>query len=118
MRILNFPINDLKLVLHLLKNRGGNITTRVRFNSYPRANISRPDVEKNTNNDISRVSNGLASAVWNACNANARRNCYPRPACLKGGLKYLKGLEKMGANIRIIDDHRAEIIGGTQLHRR
>ena len=112
-RILNFPINDLKLVLHLLKNRGGNITQEsdsiIRVKTSPDLMLKKIQtmIYPGFPTDLQAPFGTLATQTQGATIIH--------DPLFEGRLKYLKGLEKMGANIRIIDDHRAEIIGGTQL---
>ena len=112
-RILNFPVNDLKLVLHLLKNRGGNITQE--SDSIVRVKTSPDLVLKKIQTMIYPGFPTDLQAPFGTLATQTQGATIIHDPLFEGRLKYLKGLEKMGANIRIIDDHRAEIIGGTQL---
>ena len=112
-RILNFPVDDLKLVLHLLQNRGGDIIQE--SDSVIRVKTSPNLVLKKIQTMIYPGFPTDLQAPFGTLATQAQGATIIHDPLFEGRLKYLKGLEKMGANIRIIDDHRAEIIGGTQL---
>ena len=112
-RILNFPTNDLRLVLHLIKHRGGNITQE--SDSIIRVQTSPNLVLKKIQTMIYPGFPTDLQAPFGTLATQTQGATIIHDPLFEGRLKYLKGLEKMGANIRIIDDHRAEIIGGTEL---
>ena len=114
MRILNFPTNDLRSVLHLMKNRGGDITQEsesvVCVKTSPKLRLKKIQtmIYPGFPTDLQAPFGTLATQT--------QGTTLIHDPLFEGRLKYLQELEKMGANIRIIDDHRAEIIGKTPLY--
>ncbi|OGZ60158.1 MAG: UDP-N-acetylglucosamine 1-carboxyvinyltransferase [Candidatus Spechtbacteria bacterium RIFCSPLOWO2_12_FULL_38_22] len=112
-RICNFPTQDLKLFLHRLKRIGANIEiinpTTVRVKTSPNLKAFRMDV---------RIHPGIAAdlqsplgVLGTQCNGTSEIF----DTLYEGRLSYLKELKKMGANVKILDVHRAYITGPTKL---
>ena len=112
-KIYNFPTQDLELFLHRLKRVGANIevinTNTVRIKTSPYIKAFRIDV---------RIHPGIAADLQSPLGVLATQ-CHGTSEIFdtlyEGRLNYLRELKRMGASVKILDVHRAHIVGPTKL---
>jgi len=113
-RIKNFPTQDLKLLLHLLKRRKARIQeegddcVRVQTTDSLYLGKIQTMIYPGFPTDLQSPFGTLATQL--------EGKTVIHDPLFEGRLEYLQQLEQMGAKVHIIDDHRAEIEGPTQLY--
>ncbi len=112
-KITNFPINDLKLLIHLLKRRGANIKQEGNDTLIARRSL---DIK------LGRIQTMIypgfptdLQSPFGVLATQTQGTTLIHDPLFEGRLKYLTQLKQMGARIRVIDDHRAEIYGPVKL---
>lgn len=113
-RIHNFPTQDLELFLHRLQRAGARIdiesehTVRVRTSPGLALHKIQTMIYPGVPTDLQSPLGVLATQT--------QGTTFLHDPLYEGRLAYLKELRKMGATIKILDPHRAEIKGPTKLH--
>lgn len=113
-RIRNFPVENLELFLHKLKRAGAQInienkkTVRVKTSPDLELHKIQTMIYPGIPTDLQSPLGVLASC--------SRGTTLLHDPLYEGRLDYLKQLKKMGANIKILDPHRAQIKGPSKLH--
>lgn len=111
--INNFPLSDLKLLIHILKHKGANITENSKDSITVKTSISLQPLNIQT-----MIFPGFPTDLqspYGMLSTQLSGKSIIHDPLFEGRLEYLKQLEAMGAQINIIDDHRAEIQGPTKL---
>lgn len=112
-KINNFPYNDLRFVIHFLLNSNANIDIESENSIRVRKS---PDLK------LKKIQTMLypgfptdLQSPFGVLATQTKGITMIHDPLFEGRLKYLEDLKKMGANIDIIDDHRAKITGITPL---
>lgn len=123
LHIHNFPARDLELLLHRLKRMGADfqiLPNRRGAGSRARENtllVKKAPKLKAFKWDV-RLHPGVASDLQSPLGVLATQCSGVSEifdTLYEGRLNYLKELQKMGANVKILDVHRAEVNGPTKL---
>lgn len=113
-RIRNFPTEDLELFLHRLIVAGARIDienkSTVRVRTSPKLFLQKIQtmIYPGVPTDLQSPLGVLAT--------QSQGTTFLHDPLYEGRLAYLRELRKMGAKIKILDPHRAEIQGPTKLH--
>lgn len=111
--IKNFPNRDLKLLIHILKHKGANIVENGKNSIIVKTSPNLAPMKIQTM-IFPGFPTDLQSPYGMLATQLSGKSTIHDPL-FEGRLEYLKQLEAMGAQINIIDDHRAEIQGPTKL---
>jgi UDP-N-acetylglucosamine 1-carboxyvinyltransferase len=113
LHIHNFPVQDLELLMHRLKRIGADFQLLSKNTLFvkkaPKLTASKWDV---------RLHPGVASDLQSPLGVLATQCSGVSEifdTMYEGRLSYLKELQKMGANVKILDVRRAEVTGPTKL---
>lgn len=112
-RITNCPISDMAAILHLVERAGATLEYEsesvlvVRGKQSLRLGRIQTMIYPGFPTDLQAPFGVLAT--------QCEGTTLIHDPLFEGRLQYLKGLEKMGATVRILDPHRAEVDGPTSL---
>ena len=112
-RITNCPVADMAAILHLVERAGASI----QYESDDVIVVSGPQSMR-----LGRIQTMIypgfptdLQAPFGVLATQCEGTTLIHDPLFEGRLQYLKGLEKMGATVRILDPHRAEVDGPTPL---
>jgi len=112
-RITNCPIDDMAAILHLVERAGA----QVRYEDERTLVVAGPQ-KMSLGRIQTMIYPGFPTdlqAPFGVLATQCEGVTLIHDPLFEGRLQYLKGLEKMGATVRILDPHRAEVEGPTPL---